>query len=380
MPEFHAVYGGSNAERWLNCHGSTKLLQQVPKRPTNPAAERGTALHAAAERILMEEGLEPEQFLGVTIKGVTLEADDIADLRIAIDAVDEIVANYSENAIITTETFVTFLDGVNPDDPPRSGGSFDLGIADGKRGAIVDFKFGQQGIVEAASDQNLFYAIAARKSLDAFKMVEEWDCYIVQPAMDPATDKVIYPGTALDRREQEQYTAIKLSEAPNPHFTEGEWCGWCDAKLVCPLKTQRLATLTAPNHILDLNELGQQLAKLRRWDKWREEAEERLHHEMTHGVEVNNWKVVAKRAIRKWRDEAATILRFKQAKVDEDRYMVRELVSPAQAEKQKLLSKQDVAELSNPVSSGTTIAPVDDKRPAVLSTTALANALKAIAR
>lgn len=374
MPEFHAEYGGSNAERWLNCHGSTSLLRQVPRRPSNVDADRGTALHHAAERILTEQGLEPEQFLGVKINDVVLEQADIEDLRIAVDAADEIIGTYGEKADIRTETFVTFLEKGGK---ILSGGSFDLGIADGKRGAIVDFKFGS-GIVEAASDQNLFYAIAARKALPAFKGVEEWDCYIVQPAMDPAIDKVTYPNSALDRREQEQLTAIKLGEAPMPAYVEGEWCKYCDAKLVCPAKTQRLATLTAPNHIMDLDELGAQLLKLKSWDPWRKEAEERLHHEMSHGVEVKDWILTMKRAIRLWKDEAATILRFKQKKVSEDKYMVRTLVTPAQAEKQKLLSKADVDELANPVSSGTTIAPAESGKKPVLSPTAMGNALKAI--
>ncbi len=376
MPDFHATYGGSNSDIWRNCHGAPGLWAQVPKRPAGAAAIRGSALHAAMERLIGEEGLTSKQFLGVTILGYTVEQPDVEALDTALEAYDEICAQYSEEAVILSERFVTFLEGTGTPELPESGGSMDVGIADGRRGAIVDFKFGE-GEVEATGSQNLFYSCAARRSLPVFARVEEWDCYIIQPALDPAIDKVTYPASVLDRAEQQFYTAIKLSKAPNPHFTEGEWCKWCPAKLVCPPKVQRLATLTAPNHVLDLDELGEQLRKLKSWDKWREEAEERIQHELEHGVPIAGWKLVAKRAIRQWVDEAAAILKFRTLKVAEDKYMIRKLISPAQAE--KILPKVEVAKLATPVSSGNTIAPADDKRPAVLAPAALGEALKKVA-
>lgn len=376
MPDFHAVYGGSNSDIWANCHGAPGLWAQVPARPAGAAAVRGTALHAAMERLIGEEGLTPEKFLGVTILGYKIEQGDIQALHTALDAYDEICEQYSENAVILSERFVTFLEGEGTPERPESGGSMDVGIADGPRGAIVDFKFGE-GEVAATATQNLFYACAARRSLKHFARVEVWDCYIIQPSFDPAIDRTSYPASVLDRSEQQFLSAIKLSKAPNPPFAEGEWCKWCPAKLVCPPKTQRLATLTAPNHVLDLAELGAQLKKLKSWDAWREEAEERIHHELENGVAVPGWKLVAKRAIRQWIDEAAAVLKFKSLKIPQSQYMISKLVSPAQAE--KILPKAEVAKLANPVSSGTTIAPDDDKRPAVLAPAALGAALKKVA-
>ncbi len=375
MPDFHATYGGSNSDIWSNCHGAPGLWAQVPKRPAGPAAVRGSALHACMERLIGEEGLTTKQFLGVTIMGYTVELPDVEALDIALNAYDDIVANYSEKALILSERFVTLL--LDPEGgAPISGGSMDVGIADGERGAIADFKFGGEE-VEATGTQNLFYATAARRSLPEFARIKEWDCYIIQPAFDPAIDKVTFPVTVLDRAEQEFLTAIKLSKAPNPPFLEGEWCKWCPAKLVCPPKVNRLATLTAPNHILDLDDLGEQLVRLRSWDKWREEAEERLHHELEHGTPIKGWKLVAKRAVRQWVDEAAAILKFKTLKISSTQYMVTKLISPAQAE--KILPKAEVNKLANPVSSGTTIAPMEDKRPAVLAPAALGEALRKVA-
>lgn len=378
MPEFHAEYGGSNCERWLYCAGSTKLLRQVPRSPTNPAAERGTALHAAAEHVLLSDNTEPEALLGAKIKGVTLEQGEIADLRIAIDAVDHIVSCYSDRAHVVTERFVEFMR--RPDGTILSGGTFDLGIADGKRGAIVDLKFGSQDIVDADADQLLFYAIAARDSLPQFAKIEEWDCWVVQPAMDPAYDKVTYPSSFLDRRREELLIAIRAAEAPQPTYTEGEWCKYCDAKLVCPAKVNRLETLTAPNHILDLKELGERMLRIREWIKWYGDAEKRILHELEHGNAPPDlgWKLVQKRPRRVWKSEAEAVLRFKKFKVPEEQYMIREVISPAQAEKLKVMGKKDIDALAHAVSSGVTIAPLDDKRSAVIPIKALDNALRHI--
>ena len=375
MPEFHAAYGGSNANIWNNCHGAPGLWAKVPKRPAGPAAIRGTALHACMERLIGEADLTPGQFLDVEVMGYTVNAADVGDLEVALEAYDEITSKYSEKAVILSEQFVVLLRG-DGDGPPLSGGSMDVGVADGDRGAIVDFKFGNVE-VESSSTQNLFYSVAARRSLPAFAGVQTWDCYIIQPAFDPAIDHTAYPASVLDRAEQGFLTSITLSRAPQPPFLEGEWCRWCDAKLVCPPKVQRLATLVAPNHILDLTELGEQVKKLKSWDKWREEAEERIHHELEHGAAVPGWKLVAKRAVRQWIDEAAAILRFKALKIPAEKYMVTKVISPAQAE--KIIPKVEVAKMANPVSSGTTIAHEDDKRPAVLAPAALGAALKKLA-
>jgi hypothetical protein len=52
------------------------------------------------------------------------------------------------------------------------------------------------------------------------------------------------------------------------------------------------------------------------------------------------------------------------------------LRSPANMEEEGFLTKGEVKGLANPVSSGHTIAPMSDKRPAILPIGALAQALK----
>ena len=89
---------------------------------------------------------------------------------------------------------------------------------------------------------------------------------------------------------------------------------------------------------------------------------------------VPGWKLVNKRAVRVWKSEPEAILAMKRLNISPDKFMITSLISPAKAE--ELIKKKTVDELTNKVSSGTTIAPADDKRPAVLPVAAVAAQLK----
>lgn len=348
----HVIFGGSSASRWLNCPGSTELTKQMPAKPVGRAALEGSAQHAVMEMLLRDPGLSPEEFLGATVLGIEIRADHVDAIRLALDAYESIIAQFPETALLFAENFVFLSDDV--------GGTLDAAVVHKDRAAIIDFKFGMQP-VPADSPQNLFYATCARRSHEAFKTVKNVDCYIVQPALDEPVNSVSYTERDLDAFE---ITVRAATELKHDVFVEGSWCRWCPAKLACPPKTSRLATLTAPEHVLDLNELGAQLLKLRAWDNWRQEAEARIEHELMHGATIKGWKLVAKRALREWTSEEAARKALDEAGVPRSSYITETLVTPAKAE--KLLGKKKVAELAISKSSGTTAVPEHDKREAVL--------------
>jgi hypothetical protein len=83
------------------------------------------------------------------------------------------------------------------------------------------------------------------------------------------------------------------------------------------------------------------------------------------GVEVPGWKLVPKRATRKWVDDKKVLTTLTEAGLNIEQ--LTEPKSPAQME--KVLKKHNVplpSDLIVSVSTGSTLAPEDDPRPAVL--------------
>lgn len=346
----------------MNCALSTSLLTQLPKRPAGIAAETGTAQHDCMDTMLRDASKMPGDFLGATVKGIKLTDKEIAALEIALAAYEDLSQDFEGD--IKSEQRVVITD--------EAWGTADVLLYNKDHMVVADFKFGVQEIVEAEmNDQALFYAVAARKTLKVNPKTIE--LVIIQPAMDPAIDRYTVPAKVLDTFEESIYAALRAAKAPHPAPTEGDWCKWCDAKLICPAKIGHLQTLTLPNHALKLDDVGALLLKMVSLEDWIEAAKERIHHELEHGVPVKGWKLVAKRAIRQWKSEDAAVKAFKAKKIPASNYQVTKLVSPAQAE--KLLDKKIIAALADPVSSGTTIAPFEDKRPAVIPPAALGRAL-----
>ena len=362
MSSQHAIFGGSTASRWLSCAASTSLLNEMPRRPAGIAAEEGTAQHYCLDVLLRDASKMPQDFLGATINGIKITEFHVAQMEIALAAYEELSQDFEGN--IKSEHRVTITDDV--------WGTADILLFNKDHLVVADFKFGTQGIIEAEmNDQALFYAVAARKTLRIDPKTVE--LVIIQPAMDPAIDRHTVPSSVLDAFEESVYAAVKAAKAPHPRPTEGEWCKWCDAKLICPAKLGALQTLTLPNHALKLDDVGALLLKIKGLEDWAAQAEERIHHELENGVPVKGWKLVNRRAVRQWKSEEKAIAAFRKARLKSSEYQITKLVSPSQAE--KLIDKKIIATLADPVSSGTTIAPFEDKRPAVIPPMALGRAL-----
>jgi hypothetical protein len=364
MPHGHAIYGGSSAHAWMNCAATISLCAQMPAQPTNQAAAEGTACHDCMDVMLKDTTREPHNFLGATVLGVKIEQEHVMQMDIALDAYIELCNEFPADGAIKSEVLVKITDD--------AWGTSDILMYTKDHLKVADFKFGTLEIVDAErNEQLMFYAVAARKTLGISPKTIE--LIIIQPCMDPAMSRYTIDATTLDAFETTLYAALRAAKAPHPMPVEGEWCRWRQCKLICPLKLNKISTLTLPNHALNLDDVGTLLAKIENLMEWREQARERIQHELEHGTPVKGWKLVAKRAIRQWRDEKQAIALFKKRKLRPDQYQITKLVSPAQAE--KLVDKKIIATMADPVSSGNTIAQRDDKRPEVIPTAALARAL-----
>jgi hypothetical protein len=355
------IVGGSTAKRVINCPGSVALVQQVPPKPSSSYADEGTLLHNTIAAIL-ETGKKPEDFLGTFYNGVELTEDRLErKLLPALAALDEI--DPEGKLEYAVEQVVGFGDAL-----PGVFGSADLVGRIGNRGILLDWKFGDGVAVEAEENlQALFYTAAALRTPAtrwAFEGVESIEVIIVQP---PQVKRWVTSLDRVRRFEAELILAVRAAQQPDAPLSAGDHCRWCAAKSICPLVNGVVARAKRENiKAVNVDRLTEALASIELLEGWIKDAKDMAAELLAAGVEVPGWKLVPKRATRQWVDEyAATgaLLNLGAFALHE----LTELKSPAQVE--KLLKKHKLAMpegLITAVSSGDTLAPADDPRPASL--------------
>jgi hypothetical protein len=357
------IVGGSTAKRVISCPGSVALVRKMPPQPSSVHADRGTMLHDAISRILLDQGVVIGQF---KYKDQLL-TQELYDEKIvtALASLDEVDPH--GDLVYEVETRVGFGDLL-----PGVFGSTDLVGRIGNRAIVLDWKFGDGVVVEAEENaQLMFYAAAAMRTDElmwAFDGVAEIECVIVQP---PMTKRWVTTPARIAAFERELVRAVKTALQEDAPLAQGEHCRWCAAKPICPQMTGAVERAIKQQIInLDVDTLAQHLHTADLLEGWIKDLRALAFGLLEKGADVPGYKLVQKQARRQWVDEANA------AKVLGEDFIEPALLSPAQAE--KLLKKRKLAlpdDLVVSVSSGTTLAPVDDPRPAVQSFIGLSKAL-----
>lgn len=355
------VVGGSTAKRVINCPGSVALCATMPEKPSSKYADEGTLLHNIISEVL-EGNKAPVDFLGTKYNDITFTKELLEDkLFPALDLLDEVDPNREmEYAVETRVGFGDFL--------PDVFGSTDLLGRIGTRAIVLDWKFGDGVAVEAEENAQLMFYAAAAMRTDAVKWVfdgaTEIECIIVQP---PSIKRWVTTKDRIMAFENELKTAVKLAQQPNAPLQHGDHCRWCAAKPVCPKMTGAVdRALKAKIDELDVVHIGGYLKNAELLEQWITDLRGLAHQVLESGKEVPGWKLVAKRATRQWIDEDEAAKSLAQD-MSQDELYTKKLISPAQAEKVLKKAKKELPkDLVVAVSSGSTLAPVDDPRPAVL--------------
>jgi hypothetical protein len=246
-------------------------------------------------------------------------------------------------------------------------GSADLVGRIGNRGILLDWKFGDGVPVEAEENpQALFYTAAALRTEAtrwAFEGVETVEVIIVQP---PHVRRWVTDLDRVRRFEAELIMAVKTAQRPDAPLATGDHCRWCAAKSICPLVNGAVERAKRENiKAVNIFRLSEALASIDLLEGWIRDAREMAVELLEAGVELPGWKLVPKRAMRQWVNEQTALTALAEAGCSAEE--LTELKSPAQVE--KVLKKHKLAMpegLITAVSSGDTLAPADDPRPASL--------------
>ena len=356
-----SIVGGSTAKRVMNCPGSVALVAKMPPQPPSKYADEGTLLHQCMDELLNTD-ITAIEMLGRKYNGVELTHELIDDkLTSALMAIDEIDPDC--RMTYKTEVNVDFGDFL-----PGVFGNCDLMGRIGKKGIILDWKFGDGVAVDATENpQLMFYACAAiRSQPEFFKDAEEFELIIVQP---PAVKRWTTDRARLRQFELELKAAVETAQTPNAPTAVGDHCRFCTAKPICPqMNGSAERMLRTQLDVIPADQLGQALVMADKLEEYIADLRKLAFDRLEQGMPVPGYKLVPKRATRQWADENKAAMALANLGLSStEMHKPPELISPAQAE--KLLKKSKAAlpdDLVVAVSSGNTIAPQDDPRPAVM--------------
>ena len=363
MPEIHSKLSPSAAQRWFACPGSVALSEGMPEK-TSPYAQEGTEAHALAESWLNGH--------------TTLIPKAFAPLEIYIEHIQGLNATatklHVEVQVKATEHCWGTADAIVWD--PATATLY-----------VRDLKYGSGVGVEVSDNLQLkIYALAALLTMKY--PARTVNVGIVQPRFNhsdgpcrskdyDAMDLLDFHADLLEAEKRVELASIATNEGRkhptwaatylNP--TE-KGCRFCLAAPKCPalkMLSQNVAKIAFMNEMpYDPKDLTVALDLFPILEGYIKNVREFAYAEAEKGIGIPDYKLVEKRATRKWRDEAFAAAKLFDAGLGDACYSEPELLTPAAIE--KLLPKDQRAildELTVKESSGHTLVHESDKREAV---------------
>lgn len=361
----HAKFSASASHRWLHCPGSIALSEKAPAQAESPYAAEGTQAHGLLEVFLRSQKPDSEVFLQKNKYPKDM-------INHAYDAFKIIKKRQSKTAELLVETKVD-LSFVYPD----TFGTVDAALVE-EFGAldVIDFKYGAGIPVDPTENpQLIFYALGLAHQYDYnFSHI---NLVIIQPRATQAGDTVREAQLSiadLKAWKQRFIDGVVAANKKSAALQAGEWCRFCPAATICPeISTQAIKQaqidFDVENQEVSIPDvrsltpqlLGQTLDLVDRLEFWIKSLRAHAFELLQRGEPVPGWKLVPKRASRKWEDlEKVSALAQKHFG---EKAFDKKLLTPAQFEKKLDAGFVDMYSVS--ISSGVTLAPFGDKRSAV---------------
>jgi len=334
----------------------------MPPQPSSKYADEGTLLHDTIADVLHDLKV-PEDFLGRTHNAQVLTQELIDEkLHVALKLLDEV--DPKQEMVYEVETRVGFGDLL-----PGVFGSTDLIGRIGNKAVVLDWKFGDGVTVTAEENPQLMFYAAAAMRTDAtkwaFEGATEIECIIIQP---PTIRRWTTTPERIAQFEQQLVAAVKQAMKPDAPLQHGDHCRWCAGKPICPKMTGAVdRALLVQLKSIDVDTLGQYLKNADLLEGWITDLRALAFQLLEKNIAVPGYKLVQKQSRRKWTDEQAARKALLDMGLKESVVVETSTMSPAQAEKALKKRWADLPEgLVKSESSGTTLAPESDPRPAVL--------------
>ncbi len=391
----HAVLGASSAHRWMTCLGSVREIAKLPKDEQNRSsvyAREGTAAHYLCERCL-STGESPSKFLGWWISDsgkIKTPPQSTEDERQSgrwfeigdemIEAVEIYVAEIRYHLERLPGSELRIEQRVFPI-PGREKELFGTGDAMVIQpfGELVvgDFKYGKGVQVDIDwNDQLMYYGLGALRAVGEYD-VSVVTLVIIQPRgihEDGAIRRWTVTVQALLDFADHLASAADATRRSDAPLVPGDHCRFCPAAAHCTALRQLVVqeaieefpddvdvpTIRLPDLDSPL-ELARAKAVADVAEFWAREVNARLQRALETGMEVPGFKLVRKRANRRWRNQGDVERRLRnKAGVSKKDTHTQKLRSPRQLE--KVVGKKWVAEHAHKPEGDLTVARSSDAR------------------
>ena len=373
----HADVSPSSLGIALNCSASVTKARGVISL-SGPSAIRGTALHTATEHLL--KGHPMPEFVEVEghVYFLTQEDKDAVELCWELGEMLRLTSDiYALEQKLSLEWYFA------PQDMPEPFfGTSDFVAYDKKRKilTVADWKFGRH-VVDPNGPQLRAYALMAlglygneTYPVDVVRLA------IAQPQDDdnPIKSVELTISELLQWAHDVLTPALKRIGAGDETEKPGDHCTWCKRAGVCQALHARAIEIAQASFDDDkvpspesfsTEDLGKILEKAELVEGWIRAVRAEVSHRIDNGEQVEGWKLVPKRANRKWINpqDVEMLLahdRYSELMID-DVFTPRELRSPAQLEKALKkygISTQIVDDHVTRESSGSTLVRSSDPR------------------
>lgn len=349
----HAKLSPSSAARWMHCAGSVALTADMPDETTS-YAEEGTKAHGLAEFCLTHT-LNTDSVVGS-------EYDD--DMRMHVQSHIDYVRKVANGERLYVEQRLDLREWI----ADGFGTADTLILKKRERHLdVIDLKYGMGKVNAEGNEQLYIYALGALANVRG--QVDTVAVHISQPRLHH------YDVHTLSVSELEHF-GFKVAKAADLCLTDNaplnpseKACQWCKAKATCPaLYDHNLKVIgedfdpIAPADMTDA-QLKLVIDNKGLIEKWLKAVESHIFDRLEHGGTFDGYKMVEGRSMRKYTDEAETVL----VKLLGDEAYEKKLIGITDAEKK--IGKKHFNELgitSKPAGKPT-LVPESDKREAVLS-------------
>lgn len=364
----HATLAPSSAHRWLACPGSIRMSSGI-KDVGSEFAREGTAAHQLAE-MCIKGAFPASRFAGekITVEGqvFVVTPEMVEAVQVYLDVAEELRDTSDEFESEQRMDMTDLVAGV-------------FGTGDviaysqaAQKVSIADLKYGKGVAVEVEENEQLLtYAMGVAQRYHN-RGIREVELIVVQPRA-PHSDGPVRRWSTDVIGLYEHVAALQAGAVaaadPKAALVAGDHCKFCKAAGFCTAletKVKEIMGISEPE-AKPMQPWSIEQSELNLIGQWLKGREGYLHAEAVAGNPPPGSKLVAKRAFRKWVDvEAAAGALLSAGAMVDDIFDLPELKSPAVIEKVLPKGRKDILKtLTKAESSGTVLAPLSDKRPAV---------------